>query len=205
MKALSPQLLSLLFAATFHILPPSSAAAITAEAPATAPGPVSADFIQSVCNITGDPGICYSCICYSFVSSHANVINQNPNTLCCVGLTFAQSLARRVATYISGLKGRFSSDCNFCLGVATDQISGSLGTVRQIAAAGKGGDFNFTMFKVLMEVSAAMTNQDTCMDEFLEEPDGPVKKKALDLLAEAKTFTGIAMAFVDYYSGLEDV
>ncbi|KAI9096378.1 hypothetical protein K1719_026097 [Acacia pycnantha] len=203
MKALSPQLLSLLLvAATFHLLPPSSAAAITSKAPASAPGPISAsaDFIQSVCNITGDgSGVCYSCICYSFISPYANVINQNPNTLCCVGLTLAQSVARRVATYISGLKGRFSSDCNFCLGVATDQISDSLGTIQQIAA-GKGGDFNFTMFKVLTEMSAAMTNQDTCMDEFLEEPHGPVKKRALDLLAEAKTFTGIAMAFVDCYS-----
>ncbi|KAI9096295.1 hypothetical protein K1719_026014 [Acacia pycnantha] len=191
MKALSPQLVSLLLLviAAFPLFPVSSAAAIMTEAPS------SDDFIRSVCKVTeGDADVCYSSI-----SPYANVINQNVNTLCCVGLTLAQSEARRVATYVSGLKGRFSSTCNFCLGVAINQTSDSLGTIRQIAA-GTGGDFNSLMDKVLTEMAAAMTNQDTCMDDFLEEPNGPVKKKALDLLKKAKTFTAIATAFVDYYS-----
>ncbi|KAI9096387.1 hypothetical protein K1719_026106 [Acacia pycnantha] len=193
MKALSPQLLSLLLlvAAAFPLFPLSSAAAIMTESPASSP----TDFIRSVCKITGD----VADVCYSSISPYANVINRDVNTLCCVGLTLAQSEARRVATYVSSLKGRFSSTCNFCLGVAINKISDSLGTIRQIAA-GEGGDFNLAMDKVLTEMAAAMSNQDNCMDHFSEEPDGPVKKKALDLLTEAETFAGIATAFVYYYS-----
>ncbi|KAK4275942.1 hypothetical protein QN277_018952 [Acacia crassicarpa] len=198
MKTLSTQALSLLLllvTAVFPLFPLLSAATVMTEAHTPAPSPSPAGFIRSVCKLTKDDAD----VCYSSISPYANVINQNVNSLCCVGLTLAQSEARRVTTYVSGLKGRFSSTCNFVLGVAINQTSDSLGTIRQIAA-GKGGDFNFAMDRVLDEMAAAMTNQDTCMNDFLEEPDGPVKKKALDLLTEAKTFTGIATAFVYYYS-----
>ncbi|KAI9096354.1 hypothetical protein K1719_026073 [Acacia pycnantha] len=155
MKALIPQHLSLLLLVTaaFPLFPLSSTATIMTEAPAPAPSPD--DFIRSVCKVGEDDAD----VCYSSISPYANVINQNVNTLCCVGLTLAQSEARRVATYVSGLKGRFSSDCNFCLGVAINEISDSLGTIRQIAA-GKGGDFNFSMSNVLTDMSAALTYQE---------------------------------------------
>ncbi|KAK4259660.1 hypothetical protein QN277_005970 [Acacia crassicarpa] len=197
MKALIRQHLSLLLLVTaaFPLFPLSSAATIMTEAPAPTPTPSPDDFIRSVCKVTGDNAD----VCYSSISPYANVINQNVNTLCCVGLTLARSEARHVATYVSGLKGRFSSDCNFFLGVAINLISESLGTIRQIAA-GKGGDFNSSMFNVLTEMSGAITYQDTCKEEFLEEPDGPVKKKALNLLTEAENFADIALAFVHYYS-----
>ncbi|KAI9126200.1 hypothetical protein K1719_002621 [Acacia pycnantha] len=197
MKPLSPQLLLLLLLiSTFRLLPQSSATTVTTTAPAPA------DFIRSVCNNTH----AYADLCYSSFSPYANVIKQNPAPLVHVAVAVSHSMVYCVATDVTRLarksKGKSSgafADCISTLGDATDQTSDSLGQLQQIAA-GKGGDFNTAMDSVLTEMSAVLTNEDTCLDEFQEEPEGPVKKEVVDLVTEAKKFTSIALAFVNHYA-----
>ncbi|XP_054823123.1 pectinesterase inhibitor 7-like [Prosopis cineraria] len=191
MKALIPLIFSLLLlAATFHHLPQSSAAV-----------PGDSDFIRSACNTT-----LYADLCHSSISPYANAIKQNPSALARVGVAVAHAVVRGVATDVSALsreaKGRAAgaiNDCISILGDAVDQMSESLGQLRQIAA-GKGGDFKFAIDTVLTEMSAALTNEDTCTDEFQDEPEGPVKNKVVDGVAKANKFTSIALAFVNYYA-----
>ncbi|XP_028759051.1 pectinesterase inhibitor 10 [Neltuma alba] len=203
MKALSPQLVSflLLVAATFHLLPLPSTATATGEAPAPGPVSVNDDFIRSVCNNT-----MYADLCYSSISPYAAVIKQDPSALSRVGVTVAYSVVGRVTTDVTGLsrqaKGSAAaaiSDCISTLGDAKDGISDSLGQLRQIEA-GRSGNFKFAIDTVLTEMSAALTNEETCTDEFQDEPEGPVKKKVMDSVTEAKKFTSIALAFVNYYA-----
>ncbi|KAK4263994.1 hypothetical protein QN277_029337 [Acacia crassicarpa] len=196
MKAQSSQLLSLLLliAATFHLLPPSSAAR------ASASNHGNTDFIRSVCNNTVYPDVCNS-----HISRYAHAIKQNPAALSRVGVALSHSVVRGAATSLSGLSGQAKgraahaiSDCISTLGEASDQISESLGQLRQITA-GKGGDFKFAMDTVLTRMSAALTNEDTCIDGFEEEPKDLVKK-VVDIVTEAEKFTSIALAFVNYYA-----
>ncbi|KAI9126196.1 hypothetical protein K1719_002617 [Acacia pycnantha] len=197
MKAQSPQFLSLLLlvAATFYLLPPASAT------PASASDHRNTDFIRSVCNNTLYPDVCYSSI-----SRYAHAIKQNPAVLSRVGLALSHAVVRGAATSLSGLSGQAKgraadaiSDCISMLGDASDQISESLGQLRQITA-GKGGDFKFAMDTVVTHMSAALTNEDTCIDGFEEEPKDLVKKKVVDIVTEAEKFTSIALAFVNYYA-----
>ena len=49
-------------------------------------------------------------------------------------------------------------------------------------------------------MSAALTNEDTCLDEIESEPEGPVKKKVVEVVTNTRKFTSIALAFVNYYA-----
>ena len=185
MEALSPRLLSLLLllTATFHLLPPSSSAA-------------TGNFIRSACQNARENAN----LCYTSFSPYTHVIKQNLAALVHVSVAVSHSVVHSVTTDISRLNGSDAlEDCISTLGDARDQISDSLAQLQQIADD-KGRNFKQVMDAVLTEMSAAYTNEDTCMDEILEDPDGPVKKEMKDLVTEAEKFTGIALSLVGYYA-----
>ncbi|XP_054801545.1 21 kDa protein-like [Prosopis cineraria] len=151
MRTLSPQLLS----PCCYILPSPTIIG-------RRPSPHRTHFIRSTCNTTDNPDICYSSI---------------PSALAIVGITVALPMVRRVASDVSALSRKANdsyavalSICVKTLGTAIDDVGGGLYWLRQLAEA-KGRDFEFKMFSLKTELSAAITYETTCTDGFKDEPE----------------------------------
>lgn len=84
-------------------------------------------------------------------------------------------------------------DCFTNFGDAVDEIRGSLKQMGQLGAAGLGVDsFRFQM-------SAALTDEDTCTDGFEDVADGSLKSDVCDRVTKVHKITSNALALVNSY------
>ncbi|KAL0372738.1 UNVERIFIED_CONTAM: Pectinesterase inhibitor 3 [Sesamum calycinum] len=89
-------------------------------------------------------------------------------------------------------------DCFTVFGDAVDQIRGSLKQMRKLT--GTGEELRFQMSNVQTWMSAALTNEDTCVDGFQDVADGPVKMDVCDRTVKVKEVTSNALALVNSYA-----
>ncbi|KAI4357598.1 hypothetical protein L6164_001536 [Bauhinia variegata] len=195
----------LLFAATFFHLHPTATA--TEGHGGGYADSDAIDYIRTSCNTTLYPDICFSSL-----SPFANAIQQNPGKLARVAITVSLSRAHEMASYVNnltreaeyGANSRASSalhDCFSNLDDAVHEIRGSLKQMRQIGAAGSGGEsFRFQMSNVQTWMSAALTDEETCTDGFEDVPEDPVKSDVCDRVTGVKKFTSNALALVNNYA-----
>ncbi|KAI4313748.1 hypothetical protein L6164_026703 [Bauhinia variegata] len=196
-----------LVVATFFHLHPIGAAATT-DGDGQRYGDIKAiDYIRTSCNVTLYPDVCFSSL-----SRYANAVQQNPAQLARVAIAVSLSKVHNMASYINNLtreadysaNSRATSalhDCFSNLDDAVDEIRGSLKQMRQIGAAGAGGEsFRFQMSNVQTWMSAALTDEETCTDGFEDVQDGHVKTDVCDRVTRVKKFTSNALALVNSYA-----
>ncbi|KAL2472457.1 Plant invertase/pectin methylesterase inhibitor superfamily protein [Abeliophyllum distichum] len=137
---------------------------------ATNSNPDSTNFIKKSCRATRYPALCIQSL-----SSHASTIRQSELQLAQVALAVSLSRAQSAASFISKLpkmKGikpreyRATKDCIEIMGDSVDQLSRSIKELGGMRRRVAGEDFAWHVSNVQTWVSAALTNENTCLDGF---------------------------------------
>ncbi|XVE65022.1 hypothetical protein DITRI_Ditri07aG0148300 [Diplodiscus trichospermus] len=160
------------------------------------------EFIKTSCG-----GTTYPDLCVTTFSSYASEIQSSPKILAskslCLTLNTTRS-ASKTLTELSksqGLKPREAAalrDCVEEIGDSVDEVKRSIGEMDET----QGKSFAFRMSDIETWVSAALTNEDTCMDGFSESPiDGDVKATVRSVIEKVAHLTSISLAFVNRYAG----
>ncbi|KAL6988196.1 hypothetical protein U1Q18_013943, partial [Sarracenia purpurea var. burkii] len=106
----------------------------------------------------------------------------------------------RLADY--GADSRASAalhDCSTVFGDAIDQIRGSLMQMKRLGSGGE--SLRFQMSNVQTWMSAALTNEETCIDGFQNvDDDGRVKAEVCDRAVKVKEVTSNALALVNNFA-----
>ncbi|KAK9143273.1 hypothetical protein Syun_012673 [Stephania yunnanensis] len=130
--------------------------------------PKTTEFIKNSCGVTMYPKLCYKSL-----SAYASSINKSPAQLANVALSVSLTCARSTSTFVlqlskrGNLKPREAAavrDCVENIGDSVSELQESLEEMRHLR--GGGFEFNHKMTDIQTWVSAALTNEDTCMDGF---------------------------------------
>ncbi|XP_043695104.1 pectinesterase inhibitor 7-like [Telopea speciosissima] len=165
------------------------------------------DFIRTNCNATLYPDVCYSSL-----SRYANTIQQSPAKLARVAVAVSLSRARRIAAYITNLSRQPNSaafdtetaavlkDCSSTFGDAIDQMRRSNTEMIHLDLTSHSQEsLRFQMSNVQTWMSAALTNEDTCTDEFGDLPDESVKSDVCERVVYGRKLTSNALAMVNRF------
>ncbi|KAH6755691.1 Plant invertase/pectin methylesterase inhibitor superfamily protein [Perilla frutescens var. hirtella] len=167
-------------------------------------GSTSTEFIKTSCSATT-----YPTLCYSSLSSHASAIKQNPKLLASAALTV--SLKTAVSTsadmvklsHTAGMMPREVSamqDCVEELSDTVDQLRNSMAEMKQLKG---GSNFALLINDVQTWVSAALTDEDTCMDGFDGKfMNGGVKTAVRGNILNVAHLTSNALALINNYASL---
>ncbi|KAE8725333.1 Plant invertase/pectin methylesterase inhibitor superfamily protein [Hibiscus syriacus] len=159
------------------------------------------EYIRSSCTSTTYPRLCYRSL-----SIYATKINTSPRLLALSALivTFKASksssrLMRKLAR-THGLKPRVAAamaDCIELIGDSLDELQQSIGDLVRL----KRSNFQLIMSDVQTWVSAALTDEDTCMDGFAgKSMNGYVKTMVRKRIVKIAHLTSNALALINNYS-----
>ncbi|XP_057463165.1 21 kDa protein-like [Actinidia eriantha] len=161
------------------------------------PTQANTEFIKASCSIATYPQLCYSSL-----STYATQIQTNPKALATTALATVRSttILTSKLSKSQGLKPREAStliDCVEELGDAVDQLQKSI----QETGQGENTNLGFQMNDVQTWVSSALTDEDTCMDGFVENGmDGNVKTTLRGYVVKVAHMTSNALALVNNYA-----
>ncbi|XP_030933155.1 21 kDa protein-like [Quercus lobata] len=161
-------------------------------------------FIKSSCSSTTYPAVCVKTL-----SAYASAIQQSPRQLAHTALSVSLSKCQSTKTFVSkmtkmkGLKSReyeAVKDCLEEMGDTVDRLSKSIHELKHIGQA-KGQDFLWHMSNVETWVSAALTDENTCLDGFSGKAlDGKVKASIKAQVVNVAQVTSNALALVNSYA-----
>nr|XP_010921671.1 pectinesterase inhibitor 10 [Elaeis guineensis] len=167
--------------------------------PASSTAATNAHYLEAACNVTEHRALCMHSLA-SF--SHSAAWKQkNPCWWARAAVTVTLAEAKHLGRFLAKVKhgGRMRggragalADCIECFGDAVEELHSSLGELRRLEK----GTFECQMSNVETWVSAALTNQDGCLDGFggyKGKEVGEVKAKVLN----ATYFTSNALALVN--------
>ncbi|XP_050252838.1 21 kDa protein-like [Quercus robur] len=177
--------------------------AATAKSASSARG-YDTSFIKSSCSSTTYPAVCVKTL-----SAYASAIQQSPRQLAHTALSVSLSKCQSTKTFVSkmtkmkGLKSReyeAVKDCLEEMGDTVDRLSKSIHELKHIGQA-KGQDFLWHMSNVETWVSAALTDENTCLDGFSGKAlDGKVKASIKAQVVNVAQVTSNALALVNSYA-----
>ncbi|KAJ4846544.1 hypothetical protein Tsubulata_013546 [Turnera subulata] len=162
------------------------------------------DFIKTSCKATRYPDLCVQSL-----SAYANAIQRNEHHLTLTALSVSLERARSAAGFVSkltkvrGIKPRelmAVKDCIENMGDTVDRLSQS---VRELGHLGRaaGEDFLWHMSNVQTWVSAALTDENTCLDGFAgRRMDGNVKVAIRHRITNVAQVTSNALALVNRFA-----
>jgi len=199
------QLLAILSVITFALILPSLAAAATMEDvkyPAYYNHTDIAEFIKTSCNVT-----LYCQLCVSSLSSYAGRLKAKQSDLAKAAVVVSLSNARNVSVWAAGLKARGAmmsqrenAALKDCLGDFRDttyEIKGSLVELKQL----KPYSFKFQMSNVQTWMSAALTDQESCLNGFQDlHATGHVTAMVTDRVQNARKLISNALALVNTFA-----
>ncbi|KAK7854847.1 21 kDa protein [Quercus suber] len=177
--------------------------ATTAKSSSSAGG-YDTSFIKSSCSSTTYPAVCVKTL-----SAYAPAIQKSPRQLAHTALSVSLSKCESTKTFVSkmtkmkGLKSReyeAVKDCLEEMGDTVDRLSKSIHELKHIGQA-KGQDFSWHMSNVETWVSAALTDENTCLDGFSGKAlDGKVKASIKAQVVNVAQVTSNALALVNSYA-----
>ncbi|KAG2711096.1 hypothetical protein I3760_04G061200 [Carya illinoinensis] len=161
-------------------------------------------YIQTACNSTT-----YPLVCYSSLSPYASKIKGNPQKLCITALSVAAKAARNASSTISKLskqKGLTRSeaavikDCIENVKDSIDELKQSLNEMGHLGAGGS--DVQFQISNIKTWVSAAITDVSTCTDGLEEQKvSATVKNKITRSILNVDRPTSNALSLINsHYS-----
>ncbi|EEF50972.1 21 kDa protein [Ricinus communis] len=162
------------------------------------------DFIKASCKATRYPDLCVQCL-----SGYASAIQQNEQHLAQTALSVSLTRAKSAGDYVKkltkvrGIKAReyrAVKDCIDNMGDTVDRLSQS---IRELDHMGRavGKDFVWHMSNVQTWVSAALTDENTCLDGFAgRHMDGNVKAAIKSRVTNVARVTSNALALVNRFA-----
>ncbi|KAL8210829.1 hypothetical protein R6Q57_005266 [Mikania cordata] len=167
----------------------------SATGPDTDTNKTYADFIKASCQTTK-----YAELCFKTLSPYAETIQINPmelaNSAISVSLKSAKSTSKVVRELSKGRDvsmrdGQAVADCLENMSDSVDEMKKSMVEMKRLDGPG----FNEKMENVKTWVSAALTDEDTCMDGF-EENDGKMKETIRGFIVNVAELTSNALALI---------
>ncbi|KAL8149286.1 21 kDa protein [Apium graveolens] len=188
---------ALLFSALLLFLTYTTSPASSAAAPAN-------KFIKTSCTLTT-----YPLVCEQSLSAYAKTIQNNPQELASTALQVSLRQTKLAHTFMKrlnkfkGLKARQYAAIHDCLeevADSLDRVSRSCDEMKNLGRA-KGNDFTFRMSNVETWVSAALTDETTCMDGFAGKGlDGKIKESVRAQVVAVARVTSNALALVNNFA-----
>ncbi|KAJ0228855.1 PMEI domain-containing protein [Hirschfeldia incana] len=162
-------------------------------------------FIRTSCNATLYPDLCFNSL-----AGYASAVQNSPARLAKLAIGVTISKAKSTALFLTKLSrsATKAKDCASYLKDALDEMRDSLRTLRNISR-GVGIDaapssvemFRFKLSDVQTYMSAALTYEDTCTDEYEEMDEaGGTKTAVYDRVNNLKRLTSNALALVNSYA-----
>ncbi|KAL9164611.1 hypothetical protein ABFS82_06G115800 [Erythranthe guttata] len=176
----------------------SAAAAAVAANPA-------ASFIRSSCRATTYPAVCVQSL-----SPHATTIQKSPGQLVTTALTVSVDRARSAKVFVAnlakfrGLKPRERAALKDCLEEVTDSVDRLSKSIQELKNMGRarGPDYVWHMSNLQTWVSAALTDDSTCMDGFAGRVmEGRVKTSIRARMTNVAQVTSNALALCNKFAG----
>lgn len=166
------------------------------------PGAEATDFIRTNC----DTSTLYPALCYHSLAGYANAVQKDPALLARVAVGVSLSGAKHIAIYVANVSAQADDpraasalhDCFSVLGDAVDQIRQSLKQMKrlgQLAAPTPTQELRYQLSNVQTWMSAALTNEDTCVDGFQDHVPLGVYHRTL----KVKELTSNALALVNMF------
>ncbi|KAK1327139.1 hypothetical protein QJS10_CPA01g02696 [Acorus calamus] len=170
--------------------------------------PTTTDFIKTSCSTTE-----YPILCVATLIAYASKIKTNPTELAQTALSVSLDQARRASASMSRLSSSTMGalkpreavalrDCMETLGDAVEELRSSLSEMDHL----RGQNFGFRISDIQTWVSAALTNEDTCMDGFDmggggggggERVEGGVKSVVRGEVVKVARLTSNALALIN--------
>ncbi|KAK1399660.1 PMEI domain-containing protein [Heracleum sosnowskyi] len=184
---------ALLLFLTYTTAPASSAAAAPAN-----------KYIKTSCTMTT-----YPLVCEQSLSAYAKTIQNNPQLLASIALQVSLNRTKVAQTFMNRL-GKFKGlkprqygaihDCKEEVEDSLDRVSRSCDEMKDLGRA-KGNEFSFRMSNVETWVSAALTDETTCMDGFAGKGmDGKIKESVRAQVVAVARVTSNALALVNNFA-----
>ncbi|KAK6794297.1 hypothetical protein RDI58_007750 [Solanum bulbocastanum] len=188
------------FVTAFLILLAFTTAASAAR-PAT--GHINTEFIRTSCKSTTYPNLCFSSL-----SSRSSAIGVSPQLLAHESLSVSLETAQATSAMMikvahsQGMTPREVGAMQDCVEELSDTVSElrkSLGEMKQL----RGRDFDMKISDIQTWVSAALTNEDTCTEEFAGKAmNGKVKTVVRGKIVEVAHMTSNALALINSLDAL---
>lgn len=176
------------------ITPPCSVASPEPQAPTNN----TKEFIRTSCGVT-----LYPRLCFKSLSAYARTIQTSPMELANAALRVSLKSARSSSNKVlklskgQGLSPREAaavSDCIETMQDSVDELQQSLVAMKDL----QGPDFRTKMSNIVTWVSAALTDEDTCMDGFEEQAiKGEVKGTIRSYIVSVAQLTSNALAIIN--------
>ncbi|OVA19548.1 Pectinesterase inhibitor domain [Macleaya cordata] len=177
----------------------------TSSATAAKRSPAGAtDFIKASCGATRYPNLCFESL-----SVYRSTIQRSPRQMAQAALSVSLARARSATNYVSmmtrveGIKGRdFQAvkDCVDNMGDSVDRLSRSIKELGQMGQV-RGQSFIWHMSNVQTWVSAALTDENTCVDGFMGHGSNENVKAAIkSRVVGVAQVTSNALALVNRFA-----
>uniref|UniRef100_A0A5B7ADD4 Pectinesterase inhibitor domain-containing protein n=1 Tax=Davidia involucrata TaxID=16924 RepID=A0A5B7ADD4_DAVIN len=163
-----------------------------------------ANFIKASCSATSYPALCVQSL-----SVYAAAIQKSPRQLAQTALSVSLDRAQTTKTFVTkltkfkGLKAREYEAIKDCLDEISDTVDRLSQSVQELKHMGKarGPDFLWHMSNVETWVSAALTDENTCMDGFAGRAlDGRIKASIRARFTHVAQVTSNALALVNQFA-----
>ncbi|GFP88274.1 21 kDa protein [Phtheirospermum japonicum] len=164
-----------------------------------------ASFIRSSCRATTYPSVCVQSL-----SSYASTIRKNPKQLVMTALAVSVERAQSTKSFVRklsklrGLKPREYAAIKDCVEQVSDSVDRLSDSARELKRLGRarGPEFIWHMSNLQTWVSAALTDDSTCMDGFSGRAlDGRVKSSVRARLTSVAQVTSNALALCNQFAG----
>ncbi|CAI9774085.1 unnamed protein product [Fraxinus pennsylvanica] len=184
--------LSLIFLSLLFI--PSKSESITAAN----------NFIKSSCSATTYPAVCIRSL-----SIYASTVQRSPRQLATTALSVSLETAQSATTFLTkltkfkGLKPREYAALKDCIEEVSDGLDRLSKSVRELKTMGgaRGKDFIWHMSNVETWVSAALTDDNTCMDGFSGRAlNGRIKSSVRAQMTNLAQVTSNALALCNHFA-----
>ncbi|KAH7840274.1 hypothetical protein Vadar_014941 [Vaccinium darrowii] len=171
----------------------------------TADSAASGNFIRASCKATEYPAVCVQSL-----SAYASAIQKSPRQLALTALSVSQARVESMMGFVAklakfkGLKAREYGAIKDCMDEMGDSVDRIRKSVRELnnASKSKGKDFLWHMSNVETWVSAALTDENTCMDGFSGRAlDGKIKSSIRARVTNVAQVTSNALALVNQFAG----
>ncbi|PON53809.1 Pectinesterase inhibitor domain containing protein [Parasponia andersonii] len=170
----------------------------------TLPSQTYVDYIKTSCNVTIYPRLC----CKS-LSVYAEKIKTDPKLLAYTALNVTLRATNRASVLINRLsktqglraiEAAAVQDCVEVIGDAVDELQDAIWEMGQLGSS----DFALQISDIQTWVSAALTDDDTCVDGFAgREMDGRVKDAVRRHVLKVAHLTSNALALVNSYASAQ--
>ncbi|KAJ0098892.1 hypothetical protein Patl1_19924 [Pistacia atlantica] len=161
-------------------------------------------FIKTSCKSTTYPALCVQSL-----STYATSIQQSPRQLALTALSVSLSRAHSTKSFVTKLK-KFKNlkhreigaiaDCVEEMSDSVDRLSKSVQELKHMGQA-KGQDFLMHMSNVETWVSAALTDENTCVDGFAGKAlNGKIKDSIKGQVVNVAQVTSNALALINKFA-----